>query len=240
MKQTGFYCFSSSWVTFNGLKQVLALPNTVWIVLLFQIYCPVIFTWVNIHCYLRALCWSKLSTLGRGNGDFLLSDTFEKKPEIGHWKIKDHPQTERFCDFQIMASFGSASPHHLFFSRMNKIWLNQTSVFTHTSNISLPANILPRRICRIGSQVCIGWGLQTAGMKLNKHKYHPSSVIKFWMLTFSAFSLDVPVVSEQRALCSEKYYWKCSRSSTLLVVPLNKLQIAVSWVCQLRHKKWLT
>lgn len=168
------------------------------------------------------MCWSKLSMLGRDNADFLLSAALKIIPEVGHWKIKDPPKTERFY-IQIMASSDWALPHYFYFSPINNTWLNQTSVLTHTSNICLPVNILPRRICKIGSQIRVGWGLQTARIKLHHSQREIFVIIQFWMLTFPDFFWDL--VAEQRGLSSEIYYWninywKCSQISTLALCKL--------------------
>lgn len=116
----------------------------------------------DVHMWeysLRVTCWSKLSVLRGDNEEFLT-----KMPEIGHWKIES--QTERFC-IQNHGQFWLSLATFFIFSPLNKTWLTPTSVFPHTGNICLPATLVPRRICRAGSQVCAAWGLQAERIKLH-------------------------------------------------------------------------
>lgn len=192
MKHSGFYCFSSSSVTLNGLSQVVVSPR----------YCkndfslPNIFSKYIFHWYSHAMCWPKLSILGRDNADFLLPASFEKIPEIEHWKIKLRGFVSKFW-----LSFTTV---FLFFPHVNKIWLNQTSVFAHRSNIGPPANILSRRICRIGSQDCIAWGLQTARIKLYHTQREIFVLIEFWMLFLLFFFFWKFPLSQSRELSVQK------------------------------------
>lgn len=169
-------------------------------IFLFQIYFPnIFFTDIHMPCVDQSfLFWVEIMQT------FCYQPVLKKylklSTEKSNWEV-------------LCPNFGWALPQYLFFfSHVNKIWLNQTSVFAHRSNIGPPANILSRRICRIGSQDCIAWGLQTARIKLYHTQREIFVLIEFWMLfLLFFFFLEVPIVPEQRALCSEMHHWKCSQ-----------------------------
>lgn len=149
MKHKGFYCFSPGSVTYMmNFKRHLICLWPLKIIFLFQMYFLMMFV---------CMYWSKLPKLLRDNGYFLAEDMKYFWKNVSDWAMKNQDTPK------LISSISKSWPvlanlhhlHHIIFSTMNDIWLNSTSVFTHTSNIYFPVNILSIGIFRIGSQVCI-------------------------------------------------------------------------------------